>query len=940
MLLGEVLKKINKNFKLIKFQKIRLNSKECQPNDIFFSLKGNKYNGNDYINDAIKNGAKIIVSNLKFIGFNKNKILFIYSPDPRKLLSEVANTIYNYKPKNIIAVTGTNGKTSICNFFYQILNLNNVKVASIGTSGVQSKTFNIKTSNTTMDVINTHKILNKLKKINIDNVILEASSHGLKQSRLDNINFNSAVFTNLSRDHLDYHNNYNNYLNAKLILFRKLLKNRGNIIYDSNIKQSKILNSIAKKRKLRKICINGNLPFIKILNIHKINNNKKVTFLFKKDKFTFKTKLIGDLQIRNLMYAIVIAYLTKISISKIVSILHKIKPVAGRLQKIGKLKNKSHIILDYAHTPDALKLLFEDIKREYPLSNISIVFGCGGNRDIKKRKLMGSIAEKYCEKIYITDDNPRFENPKFIRNQIAKGIKTKSFKDVPSRSKAINIAVKELNAGDVLIVSGKGDENYQEFEKKKFFSDKQEILKSINSKNASLSNSLKTNIFLENIKKKSIVQKKIIDTVSFDSRKLTKNSIFFGVKGKKFNGNNFAKNAIKNGAIISYSNIKNKNSRIIYKQNPLKFLNKICMIYRKSLGANNIAITGSSGKTSLKELTGFCFKKLDKTYFSNKSFNNKYGVPLTIFNAPINTKYSIFEVGMDKKGEIDYLTNLIKPDVGVITNISYAHIKNFKNLDKIALAKSEIIKNILPGGTAIFNRDDKYFNLFNKIAKSKNLKIISFSKKNPKSDVTILNKKRIKNKFLIKFKIFNYSKNFLISKELIHYKENILASLCLLSNYFEINKLKKNLFNNFRIPEGRGSLKKYYTKNKNIIIIDESYNSNPHSLKFSVEKFDKNYKEKNKKFLLLGDMLELGHYSKRLHQNAARFLNKSKVNKVYIYGELIKHTFNKLKPQIRGKILKSNIEVLKLIKKDLPNKSYLMIKGSNSSGLNKIVQNL
>ena len=940
MLLGEVLKKINKNFKLIKFQKIRLNSKECQPNDIFFSLKGNKYNGNDYINDAIKNGAKIIVSNLKFIGFNKNKILFIYSPDPRKLLSEVANTIYNYKPKNIIAVTGTNGKTSICNFFYQILNLNNVKVASIGTSGVQSKTFNIKTSNTTMDVINTHKILNKLKKINIDNVILEASSHGLKQSRLDNINFNSAVFTNLSRDHLDYHNNYNNYLNAKLILFRKLLKNRGNIIYDSNIKQSKILNSIAKKRKLRKICINGNLPFIKILNIHKINNKKKVTFLFKKDKFTFKTKLIGDLQIRNLMYAIVIAYLSKISISNIVSILHKIKPVAGRLQKIGKLKNKSHIILDYAHTPDALKLLFEDIKREYPLSNISIVFGCGGNRDIKKRKLMGSIADKYCEKIYITDDNPRFENPKFIRNQIAKGIKTKSFKDVPSRSKAINIAVKELNAGDVLIVSGKGDENYQEFEKKKFFSDKQEILKSINSKNASLSNSLKTNIFLENIKKKSIVQKKIIDTVSFDSRKLTKNSIFFGVKGKKFNGNNFAKNAIKNGAIISYSNIKNKNSRIIYKQNPLKFLNKICMIYRKSLGANNIAITGSSGKTSLKELTGFCFKKLDKTYFSNKSFNNKYGVPLTIFNAPINTKYSIFEVGMDKKGEIDYLTNLIKPDVGVITNISYAHIKNFKNLYKIALAKSEIIKNILPGGTAIFNRDDKYFNLFNKIAKSKNLKIISFSKKNPKSDVTILNKKRIKNKFLVKFKIFNYSKNFLISKELIHYKENILASLCLLSNYFEINKLKKNLFNNFRIPEGRGSLKKYYTKNKNIIIIDESYNSNPHSLKFSVEKFDKNYKEKNKKFLLLGDMLELGHYSKRLHQNAARFLNKSKVNKVYIYGELIKHTFNKLKPQIRGKILKSNIEVLKLIKKDLPNKSYLMIKGSNSSGLNKIVQNL
>jgi len=939
MLLGKVFKNINQKYKSIKFKEIRFNSRECKSNDIFFSIIGSNSNGNDYINDAINNGAKIIVSNLKFEGFNKNKILFIHSKDTRKLLSEVASNFYLKKPKNIIAVTGTNGKTSIANFYYQILTLNNKKVAAIGTLGILSKKLKLITNNTTVDPVNIHKILKKLKELNVNDVILEASSHGLKQHRLNCINFNTALFTNLSRDHLDYHKTFKNYLNSKLILFSNLLKNRGNIVFDDKISQATQLNKIAKKRKLKKYNFGNEKSFINILNIQKVEDKKKIDFLFNKKVYSFRTELIGEVQIKNLLFAVIAAYLSKIKVNNILKSIHKVKPISGRLEKIGKIKNKSHVILDYAHTPEALKTTLINIKNEYPLSKISIVFGCGGNRDKDKRAIMGAIASKYCNMVYLTDDNPRSESPKLIRNQIKKRIIKNKLIEIPSRAKAILKGVDELNSGDILIVAGKGHENYQEYKKKKIFSDKIEILQAINKKNLALSKSIKTNILRETLKNNNLKKNNLINHASINSKKIIKNSIFIGVKGKKFDGNLYADEASKNGATLAISNKKFKNPKIVFNEKPLKTFNKISSIYRKSLNANTIAITGSAGKTSVKELTGFCLSKLSKTYFSKNSYNNKYGVPLSIFNTPEETKFTVLEVGMDKKGEIDYLTKLINPNLGLITNISYAHIENFKNLNQIAQAKGEIIKNIIPGGAMVINRDDKYYANFFKEAKKQKLKITSFSEKNKNANVVFVHQKKIKNKYLITFKINRKNKSFLISKELSNYRQNILATLSVIINYFDIEKLNKNLFLNFNIPKSRGSIKKYKKGSKKITIIDESYNSNPLSFKFALEKFDENYREKNKKFLLIGNMLELGKYSKKLHIKIARYINKAKVNKVYNYGRLTDHTFNKLKPQIKGKKLYNSMQVLNLIK-DLPNNSYLMIKGSNSTGLNKIIQNL
>ena len=940
MLLGKVLKNLKKKFKKIKFKNIRFNSEDCKQNDIFFAIDGNYSNGNRYINKAINNGAKIIISNLKFEGFDKNNVLFIRSENPRKLLSDVASKYYTLKPKNLIAVTGTNGKTSVANFYQQILSLNNQKVASIGTLGVLSKKFNLNTKNTTMDPVTLHKILEKLQKLKINNVILEASSHGLKQYRLNNIRFKSAIFTNLSRDHLDYHKTFKNYLNSKLILFNHLLNLRGNIIYDEKIKESKSLNLISKKRNLKKYNLGNPKSFLTIKNIQTINGQKKISFKIKNKNYFFKTSLIGKIQIKNLMFAILAAYLSKLKISDILKSIEKIKTINGRFEKVGKLKNKASVILDYAHTPHALETLIINIKEDFPLSKISLVFGCGGIRDKDKRSIMGKIAGKYCDTIYLTDDNPRTENPKLIRSQIKKGLKQKRFNEIPSRAKAIKTAIDQLNSGNILIVAGKGHENYQEYKKRRFFSDRKEILKSINKKNKYLSKSVKTNILNEVLGNNIIKKNNIINFASINSKKIYKNSIFFGIKGKRFDGNKFAGEAIKNGAIIAITNKKTKSPKEIFFKKPLGLFNNINSRLIKTINFERIAITGSAGKTSVKELTGFCLSKLKKTYFSKDSLNNKFGVPLSIFNTPLSTKFTVLEVGMDKKGEIDYLTKLIRPNLGLITNVSYAHIKNFNNLNQIARAKGEIIDNITYDGTMIINMDDKYYKYFLKKCRNRQINILTYSKKNHNADIVLLNKRKQKKNYVIDIKIKGITKSFSIPKFLYNYIENILATICIISNYFDTKELNNNLFSGFVVPKSRGSLINFKNNSKKLTIVDESYNSNPLSFKFALERYDSFYKKNNKKFLLIGNMLELGKFSKKLHIKIAKYINKSKINKTYAYGDLTKHTFNKLKPQKRGKILKNEIEIYKLINNELPNNSFLMVKGSNSTGLNKIFQNL
>ena len=943
MLLGNYFTNIDNSKKKIFFSGISFNSKDIKKDNIFFAIKGNHFDGNKFISIAIKKGSKIIISEKRITNPQKD-ILFIHTKNIRKLLAEIAFKIYKNKPNNLIAVTGTNGKSSVSDFYFQLLKLNKIKVASIGTLGVKSKNIRRNLQNTTIDPIRMGQILSKLKSQKINNVIMEASSHGLTQHRLDGLKFSSGIFTNLSQDHLDYHKNFKDYFKAKQYLFENLIRKKGNVITDETLPEFKRIKKIAISRKLKLQVLNNSKNQFQILS-HSYRGEKQILKIrYYNLTREINLNLIGKIQLKNILMAIIAAKNSNISLIKILNVLSQLKPIDGRLEKIGKIKNRSKVILDYAHTPDALRICLSNLKEQFPNKKIILLFGCGGNRDQNKRFKMGKIACDYSNEIYLTDDNPRFEDPRKIRDDIKKGIQDTSIKEIPDRKKAISEAIKNLNTGDILLVAGKGHEKTQDFGKKKiYFSDKKIILDCIKLKNTNLSKNFKINIIKELSKIKNKIPLVKADKARINSKEVNKNDIFFAIKGKKNDGNKYIGEAFKNKAsLVVVNKVQNKfnSKRQIKVRNTLKFMTEISKIFRQNIDTNIIAITGSCGKTTLKELLGNVLGKISSVSISPKSYNNKFGVPLSLLNLKHNDEFGVLEVGMDKKGEIDNLTNIIKPNVGLITNINYAHAKNFKNIKQIALAKAEIIKNILPNGFVVLNADDSFFKLHKKIAENNNINVISFGIKTKKANVKLFNIKKVKKAFKIKVKLNDKFKYFIISNNFQSNIYNILSALSVISIYKDVLKLNEKIFLDFRSPAGRGDHSTIKIGNKKINLIDESYNSNPLSLKSALKNYDNIDTKKYRKYLLLGDMMELGSHSKKLHQSIVPLINETNIDKVFVMGKMVREIFDNIVKVKRGRILENKSGIFELIKKDFNNNDYLMIKASNATGFNSIVNNL
>ncbi len=306
---------------------------------------------------------------------------------------------------------------------------------------------------------------------------MEASSHGLKQNRIDNVKLNLAAFTNISHDHYDYHKNFNDYFKSKMILFLKILKKNGIALINSDLPEFKKIFNLCKKNKLKVVTYGFHSNDLKIISFYEKNNYQIVEILYKKKNYNFKIPLIGDFQVYNSVCAILIANFSGVSFNKCIKKIENISQIPGRLEMINipnnAKKKKISIFVDYAHTPDALEQTLKILKKN--THKLSVVFGCGGNRDTKKRFLMGKIANRLCDKVYITDDNPRNESANKIRKQIISCC-SKAF-EIKDRYKAIKKAIYNSEKEEKILVAGKGHENYQIIGKNIYkFNDKKTIL--------------------------------------------------------------------------------------------------------------------------------------------------------------------------------------------------------------------------------------------------------------------------------------------------------------------------------------------------------------------------------------------------------------------------------------------------------------------------------
>ena len=444
---------------------IQSNSKLIKNGNLFVAIDGNKNNGEDYIDEAVNKGAVAILTSNK--GIKKENIPVIFNQNPRKKLSQLSKLFFPGSPDTICAVTGTNGKTSTVDFLYQIWELLGYNSATIGTLGVRSKNLNINTSNTTPCPIKLHQILDKLAKLKVSNLALEVSSHAIDQYRINAVDLESACFTNLSLDHMDYHKSIQDYSNTKFKLFNNVLPyEKTSVIFTDNDEGIKFFEKLKKlNRNIFDIGINAEK--LKILSSENIATGHKVEILYNGEIFSFNFNLQAYFQISNALCAAGLAIISGANYKDVFSVIENIKPVYGRMNII-ETKNNSKIIIDYAHTPDALLSVLQYANS---LSkNVTLAFGCGGDRDVSKREIMGEIAEKFSDKVIITNDNPRYEDPSNIAKMIQKGCPSAQI--IFNRKEAIEYGLSEANSGDIFIIAGKGHESYQiEKGKKTYFSD-------------------------------------------------------------------------------------------------------------------------------------------------------------------------------------------------------------------------------------------------------------------------------------------------------------------------------------------------------------------------------------------------------------------------------------------------------------------------------------
>ncbi len=910
MLLKKLIKNCPSNLKNILVRGLSFDTRSIKRGELFFALPGSINNGENFIQDALKKGACAVITSKKI----SKQFKSIKVDDVRTCLGEVCSKYFPRKPLNIIAVTGTNGKSSVADFFHQILRYNRIKAATIGTLGVKIKSFK-KNKLTSPDVISLHEELSKLKKKNINNVLIEASSHGLEQGRLNGINFKAGIFTNLSQDHLDYHKTFKNYFNSKLILFKNLLNRNSYLITDKEIPEFKKLKKISSKKKLR----------IKLVND------------IEEKEYLNNFNLIGDFQKKNLGMSIIACEILGIDKKRIINSINSIKPVKGRLELARTFNGSRKVFIDFAHTPDALEKAISSLKLYFNKS-ITVVLGCGGERDKTKRGKIGKIINKLCNKIYITDDNPRNENPANIRKSIIKHINKNKVFNIGNRTEAINAAIKNSTPNEIILIAGKGHEDIQDYGNKKIIISDYEIVRNIKEKKIL---KRKMNFKINSDLLKGIVKNKIdrnFAGVSINSKTTKKNNLFIAIKGKKNDGHNFIKEAYLKGAAYCVVSKKDKSyikKKVIKVNDTYSFLKKLSIKKRLNTDAKIVAVTGSSGKTSVKDLVANLLKNFGTTYFSPMSYNNSFGVPLSLCNLEPSHKYGVFEIGMSKAGEINSLSKIVKPHIGIITNVAEAHIENFKSLYHIAKAKGEIINNIVPNGLLIIDKDGKYCNYFKSKAKKKKIKVVTVGY-NKNADIKVISSKAFPHyeKFVIK----SPKKTYYI-KIKGHHIKNILISIAVIENLnlnFEkiIKKIKK-----LEILKGRGKIIKIRNNNFNFNLIDESYNANPLSMKESIMKLS-NMKVKSHKYILLGDMLELGGKTKILHKKLSPIINDSNIDKLFVIGNHIISTYKHVKKSKRGNILQDKSDVKEILFPILQKNDYLMIKGSNATGLQEISKNL
>jgi UDP-N-acetylmuramoyl-L-alanyl-D-glutamate--2,6-diaminopimelate ligase len=444
------------------FSGLASDSRKVKPGYLFAALAGTRTDGARFLQDAAARGAAAVLGRPELAGEAAALgVSFFADENPRAGLAQLAAAFYGAQPEIVAAVTGTKGKSSVVAFLREIWTALGFRAASLGTVGVVGPSGDRPLSHTTPDPVEIHALLAELEKDGVDHLAVEASSHGLDQHRLDGVRIRAGGFTNITRDHMDYHASFADYLAAKLRLFTAVVDEDGIAVINADADHAGAFTEAARARRLRLITVGRAGETIRLAALEERGESQAMTIRHAGRTYNVLLPLAGSFQASNALVAagLAIGLLDdQADAGRVFGALAHLKGAPGRMEKVAFSAAGAPVYVDYAHTPDSLEKVLEAL-RPHTEGKLVAVFGCGGDRDKGKRPLMGAVAAKLADQVVVTDDNPRSEDPAAIRAAILAA--APGAREIGDRAEAIRAAIAILVAGDVLVIAGKGHETGQ-----------------------------------------------------------------------------------------------------------------------------------------------------------------------------------------------------------------------------------------------------------------------------------------------------------------------------------------------------------------------------------------------------------------------------------------------------------------------------------------------
>lgn len=734
-----------------RISRITTDSRDVCCGALFIALPGTRSDGHDFIDQAVAAdcGSLLVEQGRVAQGaYGDRDLCIVESPDTRVAYAALAEVLFGFPATEMtmFAVTGTNGKTSVSYLLEEVLRKAGRRPGVLGTINYRyldggGREIRITSSCTTPEPLLLQETLRKMADSGVESVVMEVSSHGLEQNRIGNLLFDVVAFTNLSRDHLDYHHDMESYFAAKSILFTRHLHRGGTAVISSlatGCKWSERLHYICRKKGLAVLsCGIKGQGGIFPLSVSSDLIKSEISLQTPGGVCSFSSPLLGDFNVANLQITVAMAQAAGLSIATICSALESASGAPGRLQRMvapcreGELYRPA-VFVDYAHTPDALQQVLITLGA-LPHRALICVFGCGGDRDAGKRPLMGGIAARYADVVLVTDDNPRSESSASILHGVAQGTGLEEHEVswlatrgpleqglvvLADRHQAIAAAIGAASAGDIVLIAGKGHEDYQlSAQGRRFFDDALEAVTALNEWRLGTLLQATMGELLGSFEKGMG-----LGPISTDSRTISNGQVFVALTGENFEGHSYLQQAMASGAaclVLSSPPTTAVTIPVVLVQDTEQALGDLARYRRAALKGSSapmvVGITGSSGKTTVKEMTAAIFTRqwperddapVQRVLKTKGNFNNLIGLPLSVLPLRPRHRAVILEMGMNAAGEIARLTEIADPDVACLLNVHGAHLQGLGDIEGVAKAKAELFAGCGQGAVLVVNGDD------------------------------------------------------------------------------------------------------------------------------------------------------------------------------------------------------------------------------------------